>query len=421
LQRQCNSTAWNGRLRSGRPSGGAAAAAAVDAQLLQPAPVPPLPQLTGLDRGMPPLHYAIEHNDLGLVRRLVAGGADVNQADPASGMQPLHRAVAANFFLDMTELLLSLGADVDGRDARGRTPLMTAASVIPERLVSLLLRAGGDVAARDANGQTALHHAAAAAHYASTIDALVQGGADMAAKDSTGSTPLHLAAACRKWHNATALVAAGASLEAKDNLGRTPLDHVDNPDWKRLLLAGRPAAGKAGGQRRCGWGCLGGGGLGWRRAGLPMRPAPSKCVPMRLALQAVPRRRLCGLLPPPRALSSSAPRSGGWSKRSSSQKGTSNPTASSSSSSSSSRLLWLCRQTPLLPPPRAPMHPRLPPPPPALPLPLQWRRPLPPALPSLPACRRNCSSCGRCLRTAAPPASWISMPPPTTASPLRTP
>ena len=54
-------------------------------------------------------------------------------------------------------ILISEGAAIDHREARGRTPLHEACAGDHLGVVSFLLKQGADVSARDANLQTALH------------------------------------------------------------------------------------------------------------------------------------------------------------------------------------------------------------------------------------------------------------------------
>ena len=87
--------------------------------------------------GMPLLHLACEHQNLEAIRALVATGAELNGRDWA-GQTPLH--VAADIDIDSvvqgerqelqfetTRVLMSLGADVGIRDRSNRTPREIAA------------------------------------------------------------------------------------------------------------------------------------------------------------------------------------------------------------------------------------------------------------------------------------------------------
>lgn len=74
-------------------------------------------------------------------------------------MQNLHDA-AKTGNEDLTRRLVEEGAEVDGRDARGTTPLGVAVGFNKLPVVRALLENGADVALTDARGNTALHYAA---------------------------------------------------------------------------------------------------------------------------------------------------------------------------------------------------------------------------------------------------------------------
>ena len=122
----------------------------------------------------------------------------------------------------------------------------------------MLLDAGANIEARDAVGRTplhvaALHVAAAGDGLPSPVEALLDAGADIEARDKDGSSALHLAAGVeyRAWasNNITILIDAGASIEARDNDGRTPLHMAAG-------MGGSPRASRQchnSARSRCGW------------------------------------------------------------------------------------------------------------------------------------------------------------------------
>jgi uncharacterized protein len=122
------------------------------------------------------------------------------------GTTPLLRAARSGDTPSM-KLLLEHGALVDLPQVAGATPLMVAVGLGANSIdtrgkfrteldavasAQALLDAGADVNARDANGRTALH-AAAALGYNDVVRLLVERGADVAAKDAEGSTPVDAA------------------------------------------------------------------------------------------------------------------------------------------------------------------------------------------------------------------------------------
>jgi ankyrin repeat protein len=91
-----------------------------------------------------------------MMRQLLAKGADANASNRFE-QTPLMFAVALEDPAS-TALLLDAGADVNARDAAGRSVLINAVLASTERapVVQALMRAGADVNARDNDGRTAL-------------------------------------------------------------------------------------------------------------------------------------------------------------------------------------------------------------------------------------------------------------------------
>ena len=90
------------------------------------------------------------------VRKLLAGGVDVNKRDPDSGVTLLSTAAIVGN-AEIAALLLEAGADVNGRNYQnGSTALHAAAFVGQADMVALLLEHGADPAAMGDDGGTAL-------------------------------------------------------------------------------------------------------------------------------------------------------------------------------------------------------------------------------------------------------------------------
>nr|7TBO_A Chain A, D12 LOV2-DARPin fusion [synthetic construct]7TBO_B Chain B, D12 LOV2-DARPin fusion [synthetic construct] len=124
------------------------------------------------------------------VRRLLELGADANGAD-GTGTTPLHLA-AYSGHLEIVEVLLKHGADVDASDVFGYTPLHLAAYWGHLEIVEVLLKNGADVNAMDSDGMTPLHLAAKWG-YLEIVEVLLKHGADVNAQDKFGKTPFDLA------------------------------------------------------------------------------------------------------------------------------------------------------------------------------------------------------------------------------------
>ncbi len=137
----------------------------------------------------------------GMIRLLLAGGADAKQTDRRR-RSVLHRLPVLRLNAE-TILLLAAAADVNAKDETGATPLHVLADcktlppsgrtrVAPAAVAALLLDQGADPNARDKRGATPLHRAVAAGH-ADMVACLAAHKANLLAKDSDGLTPYAIA------------------------------------------------------------------------------------------------------------------------------------------------------------------------------------------------------------------------------------
>lgn len=113
--------------------------------------------------------------------------------------------------------LLRDGANIEGHNSHGWTPLMAASLHGQVDLARLLLDHGADLHAVNSEGKSAIHYAAMRGG-AEAMRLLVRLGAEVNAQDTFGGyTPLHLAAAhCNReivQETYAALLAAGADRE----------------------------------------------------------------------------------------------------------------------------------------------------------------------------------------------------------------
>jgi hypothetical protein len=99
---------------------------------------------------------AAERDSAGVVKSLIADGANVNFADE-QGITPLMVA-ADRSNAEVVELLMDAGADIHARSDDGSTALMKAAGALDNQveMVTMLLEAGADKTIRNKYGNTAL-------------------------------------------------------------------------------------------------------------------------------------------------------------------------------------------------------------------------------------------------------------------------
>jgi ankyrin repeat protein len=223
--------------------------------------------------GTTALHWAVYDNDVAVIDRLLAAGANPNLRNDYNSTPLAEAAVVGN--ATVIERLLKAGADPESANADGQSALMVVARTSNVQAAKLLLRAGAQVNAHETwRGQTALMWAAAQSqpqmvrlliehgadvnatsklnHFERQVTAeprmqqrpaggltpllyaarsgclecakqLVHGGADINFPDPDGITPLIMAGINASFDVAAFLVTKGAELNVWDTWGRSPL------------------------------------------------------------------------------------------------------------------------------------------------------------------------------------------------------
>jgi hemoglobin len=142
------------------------------------------------------------------------------------------------------QLLLEFGADIKVRDRLGHDALYRAANVQSpgptnegRAVVDLLVRLGADVDGRSVIGQMTPLHMAARRGTIAIAEALLNAGAAVEARDSNGETPLRRAVNCCQSNMVRLLLAHGADPLSRDTHGRTPLDAARREPIRHALQA----------------------------------------------------------------------------------------------------------------------------------------------------------------------------------------
>ena len=216
----------------------------------------------------PPIFHAIGDGDLMRVESLLASGASLTAVNDM-GETPLHAAVL-HHNVEVVRALLAAGAPVNAQIKRpkhqydGRTPLMSAACGNNLVFVKLLLEHGADPFLKDGAGFTALTfaeifgkrvanhlrkvmsvspaaselpiHDAARAGIVERVAALLDAGVDVNSRDAMKATPLHCAAQGDRVEVVKLLLARGAEVDAANVHGSPPLLLTHDPEVARLLL-----------------------------------------------------------------------------------------------------------------------------------------------------------------------------------------
>ena len=163
---------------------------------------------------------------------LSAQDAESQQAEQAELTQEeLNQAlftVVTNDLVDEVRSLIGQGAEVNGVDEYGRTPLHIAAAAGQLDIVKLLITHRARLDIKDNAGHTPLHYAAGAASMGEAfpssmtdiIRILLDNGANINARDSVGLTPLCYAADRRSKYMVQLLIDNGADIDAVDNRGQ---------------------------------------------------------------------------------------------------------------------------------------------------------------------------------------------------------
>jgi uncharacterized protein len=148
------------------------------------------------------------------------------------------------------------GLDVNTRDEKGNTPILSAADNGHHDNIAALLRLRADYHVRNKSGDSLVHKAAA---WPKCLEVVLPLGLDINAQNQSGRTPLHNAAQSGDYYAVPILIRAGASPNIQDREGNTPLHlifeseeyrpDVEFPVFLELVAGGadraiRNAAGK---------------------------------------------------------------------------------------------------------------------------------------------------------------------------------
>lgn len=154
------------------------------------------------------------------VQAIIKAGADVN-AKEADGKTPLMYTVEANVSPDVINLLIAAGADVNAQEEQGLSPLsFAAANNLSPDIIKVLIEAGADVNCKAANGWTPLMFAARYNSSPEVTEMLLKAGAD------ANPPTLMLAVINNVPEVVAALVDSGVDVNVKDLQG-----------WSQLMAA----------------------------------------------------------------------------------------------------------------------------------------------------------------------------------------
>jgi uncharacterized protein len=173
--------------------------------------------------------------------------ATLTQKATAVGAQDVYQAnallisAARAGCVDLAKHLLTVGANLDGRDRFGATALSRAAEAGQDAMIGQLLGAGADVNARSVSGSTPLFMAAESGRV-STVRLLLAQKADPNLPGRGGLRPLAAAAFNGEGKMVDALLASGAEPNAIDDTGKAAIVYAASKGYgaivRRLAEAG---------------------------------------------------------------------------------------------------------------------------------------------------------------------------------------
>ncbi len=191
--------------------------------------------------GITPMHYAGKYaQNMDMFDMLVNAGGDINARAPEDAETPLHHAAEYNDYPDVVQHMLALGADADAMDRYGTRPLSDAARASETvDVVRLLLDATSDTTAASHSGGTALQSALRFNKNAEIVALLIENAGTI------NPTALHLAtgASNHSYDVVASLLDAGADPNALDEDGDTALHKAFEFDADPTVIEALMAAG----------------------------------------------------------------------------------------------------------------------------------------------------------------------------------
>ncbi|KAI0552691.1 ankyrin repeat-containing domain protein [Xylaria curta] len=152
-----------------------------------------------------PLHAALLSSSLtgmqlDLVELLIRNGADVNAVTPRRSISTIHCVAMRRRinFVQLVDMLLRYGANIDAKDSRGNSPLVEMCRGSLESVfipihhgIREFIRQGADAHLSGHNGYTALHYVSSRGMLPSVRE-LLNSGVPAECRTACGRTPLHL-------------------------------------------------------------------------------------------------------------------------------------------------------------------------------------------------------------------------------------
>ena len=176
-----------------------------------------------------PLLAALCEDHVEVAELLIENGANVDVRD-MTGKTILLKALSQpqHNLVSIVKFLLKYGADVNAKDnALGSSLHLLAEYGGDLEVAQMLVNHEADVNSRDNNGKTPFHILSESwtneGDFLNHAALLLKHGAEVNSRDKDDQTPIHLAIARDRFKLAQLLLEHGADANAEDNNGRTPL------------------------------------------------------------------------------------------------------------------------------------------------------------------------------------------------------
>jgi len=185
------------------------------------------------DKGMTPLHHAVDSSDICVVKLLLAQRSNVNAKDQ-NGWTPLHYAVKAQDTYIVQILIKQKECDVNAKDNDGWTPLYWAIQYNSSDVFEELLQTKNiDINCWNNKDQTPLH-LAVISKKSNIVQLLINHSANCNVYDIQYYTPLHYAVRDRN-HDITNMLVDLSNVNAYNYRYQTPWSMAINTKDSELL------------------------------------------------------------------------------------------------------------------------------------------------------------------------------------------
>lgn len=198
------------------------------------------PELSVMDlyQGRSYLKQAVSAGCTAVVRMMVRGG-NLPDGLPDDILATAIQQAPQSSLISLVGSLIAIGANVDGRDARGQTPLALAIALEQPVIAKYLVDAGADVNSRTQNRSFPLIEASKKGYEHLALH-MIAGGAKLDAIDAMGRTSLMAAVSRDNQRLVDSLIRAGANIRLKDSNGIDAVLLAETRNLrqiKRLLIA----------------------------------------------------------------------------------------------------------------------------------------------------------------------------------------